>query len=837
VKFGQTARSKLRLSRWRPAFSDEARLAGRLGKARENGRVRRFLQIVLVLLLLTGGGGAWYLYRKGFSKSWREWVVNELRDHGAEVSFGKLTVEPFRGLVARDVKIYDTPERKRVLARVNEMVVEANYARAARREPFIEALTLVDASLKLPLDPRNPDGASVSIEKLNTRLLLQADQLLVSRLEAVVAGIRVSASGQLSNPSALTLRSKPPGNQPPLVLRILDELRQVRHEGAPARIDIRFNGDAARPEAITAEVDIAAEKMVRGDYRVESLAVSAVWKNGALTLPRFDVRDSVGRLQLSASYDTTTQKAEMHLRSGIDLPALARALGLGDVGELRFLSVPQAELTGRLSLAGAKPEWLVFGRVSVGQFIYGRVPFERFHADVSWDGRRWSVRDFLLRHPTRGELSGDAQQDYDQSGRGDFRLGLKSTLNPEVLTPLALKISPRVAERLAMLKFHEAPPPAPPAVVINLSARGPSPLDSAASGDLTLGRTTYRGMEAQNARASLRYSGRVLYVDDLFVRRTEGVAGGDLIFDFPSDLVYVKQVRTAVHPMEVALWIDPTLLPDIKPYRFGRKPPTTLIDGVVDQRPPGPRTRLTVDLDGTAMTYEFCGKDLNFTNVSSKLLFVGDRLKISGARAELYGGTMKGEADVSLIKARPGHVADLKFTDVDFTSLTKLYFDYDESQGKLNGTYRFTGAGDDARVMRGEGELTVTEGNVFAIPFLGPLSEILNKIVPGMGYNRARRASTKFTLGDGVITTKGFVVEGRGFSMIGDGKIWFLDDRMDFDMRINAQGLPGILLFPVSKLLEVRAVSKFSKPEWRPKVIPTMRPGERKERGKPAGVQ
>jgi hypothetical protein len=58
--------------------------------------------------------------------------------------------------------------------------------------------------------------------------------------------------------------------------------------------------------------------------------------------------------------------------------------------------------------------------------------------------------------------------------------------------------------------------------------------------------------------------------------------------------------------------------------------------------------------------------------------------------------------------------------------------------------------------------------------------------------------------------------------MIGGGRIWFLDDKMDFDMRINAQGLPGVLLFPVSKLMEYRANSKFSKPEWRPKALPRL---------------
>ena len=58
--------------------------------------------------------------------------------------------------------------------------------------------------------------------------------------------------------------------------------------------------------------------------------------------------------------------------------------------------------------------------------------------------------------------------------------------------------------------------------------------------------------------------------------------------------------------------------------------------------------------------------------------------------------------------------------------------------------------------------------------------------------------------------------------MIGHGKLFFVDDRMDFDMRINAQGLPGVLLFPVSKLLEYTSDGKLSKPTWRPKVVPRL---------------
>jgi hypothetical protein len=113
----------------------------------------------------------------------------------------------------------------------------------------------------------------------------------------------------------------------------------------------------------------------------------------------------------------------------------------------------------------------------------------------------------------------------------------------------------------------------------------------------------------------------------------------------------------------------------------------------------------------------------------------------------------------------------------------------------------------------------VTEGNVFAIPLLGPFSSILNAVVPGMGYNVAHDGTCTFAVRSGVITTHDFLVKGRGFDMIGDGRLLFLDDRLNFGIRLNMQGLPGVLLFPVSKLLEYAGTGTLEEPNWKPVLL------------------
>jgi hypothetical protein len=181
---------------------------------------------------------------------------------------------------------------------------------------------------------------------------------------------------------------------------------------------------------------------------------------------------------------------------------------------------------------------------------------------------------------------------------------------------------------------------------------------------------------------------------------------------------------------------------------------------------------------------------------------------------------MTAEAEISLERETPGHSAAITLAGVNFQKLTQLYFGYDESKGRLNGTYIFTGKGSDVATMRGRGQLEVIEGNVFAIPFLGPLSVILNEIVPGMGYSEAKRASATFQVEDGRLSTNDFAVDSTGFVMTGGGWVGLVEDKMDFSVRINARGIPGVLLFPVSKLFEYVSDGKRSKPAWRPKRLP-----------------
>src|SRR5262249_51771019 len=142
-------------------------------------------------------------------------------------------------------------------------------------------------------------------------------------------------------------------------------------------------------------------------------------------------------------------------------------------------------------------------------------------------------------------------------------------------------------------------------------------------------------------------------------------------------------------------------------------------------------------------------------------------------------------------------------------------------EGWLEGAGDFSGLGSDPGSMGGRGKVEVTDGDVFAIPIFGPLSGILNRILPGSGYSIARKATATFKVKEGVIQTDDFDADGSLFSMLGHGDIHFLDDNLDFSLRLNMKG-PGLMLTSMYKLFEYVGTGSLKKPDWRPAVLKSL---------------
>jgi len=767
--------------------------------------LRTLLRLAVVLLIGGLVGGSYYLAKKGFSRSWRKKVVEELHKRGVEASVRRLTLDPFRGLIARDVRIYDYKKREKTLAVVSELSLDINYAALFHKQPFLNAFDIRNSNLTIPLPPTPGQVANAEIKNFRAHVYFPPERIEVSQAEGVFCGIRISASGQLIKredyqPSPED-NSEESARRLALLQRLVTLLQRFRYPGATPELQVKFSGDLAQLEDARVDATLRGRQILIGTYEARNLRLLAAWKDQTLTIPQLEWSDQAGRFSGSASWSRANGHADFQARSNIDPKLLLSSLDFGGMLEgINFQTSPFLEVSGSATIGAGENRFQAIGKVALGTFTYQDIGFEGLTCNFAWDGTRTMVRDIRLRHQS-GPLNADV---YDAPN--DFRLIVESSVVPNALAPLApVRLRPFLAE----WEWGRSPN-----IHLNLHGTSRDPATWQGDGTLAFGRTRFRGVWMDSASANVKVGDGVLALENFRIARDKGTGSGSFAFDTRRNELRLTNVQTNLKPVEAIMWVDPKLYEQVSPYRFNR-PPRVNVNGVV-QFGGGKQTHLEINVDGPdGLDYTFIDKVLPFDRIAAKLLFTDDRLQIFGLNGTLFGGSLTGTADISLARGDRHYTAQMAVKNVEFPAVTDLYFKYKTSQGALGGKFDFGGNGSDKKALHGTGNVEVTNGNVFAIPVFGPLSELVNKL-SGMGYSQAHEATAPFSIKNGVIHTDNLKISGNLFSMLGHGDLNFVENALDFDIRMNAGG-PGAVLTPLYKLFEYHGEGTLTKPVWRPK--------------------
>src|SRR5436305_8588160 len=241
------------------------------------------LRFAVVLIIAAAISGGWYLARKGFGGRTRARIVEELHRRGVEASIGHLTLNPFRGLVARNVRIFSYRERKHTLAFISEIVLDINYAAFFHHQPFLNALDIRNAEVTLPL--KGPEGKTEQpqLRRFHARIYFPPEQIYVSQAEGIFCGIRISATGQLikredyqpSPPLSEEERQK----RLSILRRSVAELQKFNFPSGPPSLQVKFSGHLAQLEDARAEAILQGNLLKRKDYEVRQLVASAEWSD------------------------------------------------------------------------------------------------------------------------------------------------------------------------------------------------------------------------------------------------------------------------------------------------------------------------------------------------------------------------------------------------------------------------------------------------------------------------------------------------------------------------------------------------------------------------------
>src|SRR5215475_10355106 len=464
-------------------------------------RARRVLAIAIRLTILAAlvaiFGGGYYLARRGFGREWRSRVVEELHKRGVEAQIGRLTLDPFRGLVAKNVRIFDYRNRENTLALISEVSLDINYAALIHHEPFLNALDVRDAQITFPTKTAEGKASRAQLTNLRAHIYFPPEQIYVSQAEGIFCGIRVSARGQLIKrveyqPSA-SITPEEWQQRLALAQRVVTELQKFSFPAAPPTLQLKFTGDIADLENARVEATLRSERLQRGSYEIDNLSAAAEWNNQRLDIAHCEWSDSKGTFAGRGDWKREGNTVKFQIHSTLNLKAFLDAFGVGGpTSDLEFHSPPLLEIIGSIKLGTEQFQPDIIGRAVFGQFTYKKMPFSELSADFSWDGKRTLVRELRVRHQT-GQFRADLLD-----APNDFRLNFESTISPEAVRSV---VPAPANEFLREWQWQRSP-------TVRMAIRGTdrSPGSWQGDGTVALGRTRFRGTWMNGANARIHFA-------------------------------------------------------------------------------------------------------------------------------------------------------------------------------------------------------------------------------------------------------------------------------------------------------------------------------------------
>ncbi|MEO6847460.1 MAG: AsmA-like C-terminal region-containing protein [Chthoniobacterales bacterium] len=773
--------------------------------------IRGFIRLFLVVVFIGIPGVILYFRQIGFNAETREQLCALVRKEGVEMEMQKLTFDPFQGLIAQDVKVRTLAIETPLFAHLNQVGLSISLRALFHHKIAVDTATLHGAQLTLPLDSKDPSN-KLELTRVDAKILFLPEEIQITSLECRMGMLKLHVMGNILHPDQLNFPKNATGKSDNHFIQTVMDIRKLGSrfslEGMNPLLDFQFTVDFADIHAARVEnIRFLVPEIRYEDSLIHRLEIDATYHDSEINLERLAMTDALGNLTARGNYVLETRKLSFEASSTMDVRTfLPDTIRTGALKDVEFLHPPQAAFSGQLKWDEAgKISGQVFGRFIAAQITIHGVDFQNIDGEYTWKDGTFFTENFTF---NIGDGKAVADIFYAPD---DFRLRLTSTIRPTDLAPLMDKGTRETIERMQFADL--------PNLHVELYGKKPDIDLLSGTGQLSLGKTSMRGAWLTSGNSSLEILGRAITLKNLSAYMGNYKGTATFTYDFGQKEVRIAAVNAQLPTYDVLQWVNPKVAEATLPYRFNN-PPTIIMTGVAGTEG-SEKNQMDIHIDApTGLTYKLLGEDLPFGATKIHAIIHKDDLTLNIPQAKLFGGQVAMDAKINLDPHTPVYSANVNLRQCDFTTLTKLYFNYNTSHGKVSGNYKFKTNFTDAHTMVGEGNIIVENGNVFAIPVLGPLSDILNSIIPGSGYQNAKTATTDFKIADGVISTKNLRIESPAFSLYGNGKLFFLEDKMDMNIRINARGIPGIILFPVSKVFEYTSDGSLKNPTWRPKLIP-----------------
>ncbi len=774
----------------------------------------RGVGVLIVMFFLAVYG---YLIVWGLPAGVQQLLLQELEALGLVVKVDRLRLDFGGGIEARGLHLYKNVDKEDRWLDIDRAHIDVSWVGWLRGRPLVERASVANAKIFLPIGRRvlKLSEVNAAVEFLENRMEVQyaSAQFLNVMLEFQggvwlngtpegLPEIKLSRETDIESLSA----AEAPWER---VIRWMEEIKTSPF----CKVEVQFELSTRSPKDARVFFSLNGKRFRWRETVVERLHGIGSYRNQLLSLDVLEADFERGGIMLSAKVDGGKREFICKLSSNVDFSLFAQS-AMGAWGEVArrvvFEELPLLEVTARGGWKEREVNYNLQLDLDWRNFSYNAVKCRRLFLPIGFDGNRWLVPEGLV-ETEHGELKMDFFSSRDpQEVRGKAH----STIDPRILLGMAGEAMDRFLESLAFRNKG-------PEIDVRISGKGLGEGDYKIDGSAGGERFSYKGVEIKRMSADFSFEGGVLTVPRLLVEREEGTLSGALIQDFKRKRVTLRKLQSTLTVSEVAPALGSKFVSYVSPYRFDRRPSLS-IDGILDLADEKKKldTDLVVEVNAdSAMAYDLLGKTFRLESPQGQVRIRDRSLFIDLRAAGMYGGRLQGNFSSELLNVNhPPFRTVLSLSQANVSDAFLHLFNYQESSGKLDVRVEMQGGLGDQSSFVGHGNITIRDGYILSIPFLGGLSSILGTLIPGFGFAKADRAMADFKIAKGAVSTENLTISSTLFTLIGNGEYQFVRDNLNLNMRANMRGVVGLLLFPVSKIFEYHGSGSLGNPVWKPKL-------------------
>ena len=782
--------------------------------------------------MIAAGGGLWWANQTGLPDSWRGEIEKALAAQGLHADIAGLRYWPLQGVEADEVTVYADETRKRVVARVREVMVDVDRTKLARGEVRVERLDLEGGSLTLPVDPDDPDSKVLEVKNASGRVLMPGGRRLeVLDARGEVGGIRLEFEALiLGYRQRLSVKEEEAAqaqlHRRKLLAQVIGMLEPWKFDPeTPPVIRIRVEGDLDDPRTVRADLFLKSDGLERGGIEITRLEAKGEMRGRLLVLESLEVEDGGGSLRGRVEYDLATRSGRFDAWSNLELAEMLRELdAAGWLEKVSFESRPEVSARGTFGWPETgPPKFQVIGHLAAEDLRFQGHSASRVESDLSWNGSSVFLENLVVTRKDgtlHGRLLAEPDQiRYDVST--DLRIGVwRGFFDKHPLGKVFADFTDRDdTEVAARIKGR-------------INRRDPH--DWTAGGEARATHMSYKGTPFRKASVTMDLNHRSLDFTKGVVEFDYAGYGLRKAHGGPaSGTATVKRVRYDREPSTLTLegieggfWPAPVLrmfLPKVadhlEEYRF-HTPPELDAGGVIGLFKGAPKTSFKVTgKTADPVSYKFAGTDLLLSGLSTTVMVKPGATEVRDLEFEVFDGPARGRFDVLPDEGGQRVKGELDWTRLSLPEISTACGFEKKAKGFVTGRIDFNYKGKAAAGLNGEGLIALEEGELFSVPIFGPLSPVLSTVLASRkaGFQEARDAFCTFDVRDGVLRTNDFLTTTPSLVFTGDAKADLNKLTLDMTIRMNARGFLGVITLPLKPfygLFQFRGTGPMREPEW-----------------------